>query len=74
MITIDGDKSVRGFAGDMAVALPRLKIGGVVLVDDLVVVPALRRVWHRVIEREPRFSSWEFAYGDYGVAIAVRTA
>lgn len=72
LMTLDGDKSVRGFARDLASALPRLKVGGVLIVDDLAVVPALRRVWHRVIERDKRFVSWEFIDAGYGVAAAVR--
>ena len=47
LITIDGDKSVPGFASDLANALPRLKVGGVAVCDDLQVAPALRRVWAR---------------------------
>jgi predicted O-methyltransferase YrrM len=74
LITVDGDKSVRGFASDLAHALPRLKVGGVVVVDDLVAVPSLRRVWRRVIEQDDRFATWEFADAGYGVAAAVRAA
>ncbi len=73
-MTIDGDKTVGGFAGDLACALPRLKLGGVLAVDELAVVPALRRVWRRVIERDARFVSWEFVDAGYGVAVAVRVA
>ena len=72
LITIDGDKSVRGFGGDVAAALPRLQLGGVLIVDDLAVVPVLRRVWRAVIEQDRRFLSWEFADGAHGVAVAVR--
>lgn len=74
LVTVDGDKSIAGFARDMAGALPRLKLGGVLVVDDLAAVPALRRVWRRVIERDARFTSWEFADAGYGVAIAIRVA
>jgi predicted O-methyltransferase YrrM len=74
LVTVDGDKSVRGFSGDLAHALPRLKVGGVLAVDDLAAVPALRRVWREVIERDARFVTWEFVDAGYGVAAAVRTA
>ena len=73
VITIDGDKSVRGFASDLAHALPRLKLGGIVVTDDLPLVPTLRRVWRRVVEDDTRYAAWEFALsGKGGVAAAVR--
>ena len=73
IVTIDGDKSVRGFASDLAHALPRLKLGGIVVTDDLPLVPALRRVWRRAVEDDARYSPWEFALsGKGGVAAAVR--
>jgi len=72
VITVDGDKSVGGFAHDLACALPRLKVGGVLVVDDLAAVPALRRVWRKVIDEDNRFVSWEFTDAGHGVAAAVR--
>ena len=72
LVTIDGDKSVIGAATDFAHALPRLKIGGAVVFDDMPVVPVLRRVWERVIERDRRYLSWEFSEGTRGVAAAIR--
>lgn len=74
LIAVDGDKSVLGVAGDLANALPRLKIGGVVVFDDLPVLPVLRRVWEKVIERDSRFVNWEFADGRFGVAAAIRVS
>ncbi|OGO50563.1 MAG: hypothetical protein A2148_02590 [Chloroflexi bacterium RBG_16_68_14] len=72
LITIDGDKSVLGVATDFANALPRLKVGGVLVFDDLPAVPVLGRVWQRVIRRDRRYVSWEFGHGQLGVAVAVR--
>jgi len=74
LITIDGDKSVLGAASDFANVLPRLKVGGILVFDDLPVAPALRRVWHKVIERDRRYVSWEFAEAKLGVAAAIRVA
>jgi predicted O-methyltransferase YrrM len=74
IMTIDGDKSVPGFATDLATALPRLKVGGIVVCDDLPVVPVLRRLWEKVVERDSRYVTWEFAEGELGVAAAIRMA
>ncbi len=74
LATIDGDKSVLGFASDLAVALPRLKVGGIAVCDDLLVVPALGRVWEKVVRRDSRYVTWEFAEGELGVAAAIRMA
>ncbi len=72
LITIDGDKSLAGIASDFAHALPRLKVGGAVIFDDMPVKRVLRRVWNRVVKDDPRYAEWEFKSGDHGVAAAVR--
>ncbi|MDP3767786.1 MAG: class I SAM-dependent methyltransferase, partial [Dehalococcoidia bacterium] len=72
LITVDGDKSILGAASDMANALPRLKVGGIVVFDDLPVRPVLRRVWDRAVRRDRRYATWQFDEGRLGVATAVR--
>ncbi|MGB2694613.1 MAG: class I SAM-dependent methyltransferase [Dehalococcoidia bacterium] len=72
MITIDGDKSIPGAGSDFAHALPRLKIGGVVVCDDVPAFFGSTRVWDRVIRQDRRYVSWEFADRRYGVAAAIR--
>jgi predicted O-methyltransferase YrrM len=72
LITIDGAKTLDAVAADYANALPRLKVGGIVVTDDLVLFPTLRRIWERVIERDARFAPWEYREANYGVAAAVR--
>lgn len=72
LVTIDGDKSVRGIASDFANSLARLKVGGIVVFDDLAVKPVLRRVWERVIRSDQRYVEWEFHSGTHGVAAAIR--
>ncbi len=74
VITIDGAKSVPMVAGDFANTLPRLKVGGALVYDDLPFFPTLRRVWNRVVRRDPRFVTWEFSGARTGVAVAVRVA
>jgi len=72
LITIDGDKSVAGVAADFASALPRLKVGGILVFDDLRSAPLLQRVWERMVKRGTRFITWEFTEAGYGVAAAIR--
>jgi predicted O-methyltransferase YrrM len=74
VITVDGVKTVPGVASDYANALPRLKIGGIVVTDDLMLFPVLRRIWNKVIVGDDRFVSWEFRDAGFGVAAAVRVA
>lgn len=74
MITVDGDHSEEGAAQDLQVVLPRLRIGGVVVFDDIV-HPAhayLRAVWQREVKSLANFSSYEFSDLGYGVAFAVK--
>ena len=72
VITVDGDKSVEGVAADYANALPRLKLGGIVITDDLSLFPELRAIWDDVIERDDRYVSWEFIDAGFGVTAAIR--
>ena len=61
-----------GVGADFANALPRLKVGGIIVSDDIPVLPILRRIWDKVIGRDSRFVSWEFAADGHGVAAAIR--
>ena len=72
LITVDGDHSLLGAATDLANTLPRLKVGGVVVFDDISAVPALRRVWEKVVKRDSRYAAWEFTDAGYGTAVAIR--
>ena len=71
LITVDGDHSVVGAATDLANTLPRLKVGGIVVCDD-VCVPSVKRVWEKIVKRDSRYVSWEFTSGGYGVGAAIR--
>jgi predicted O-methyltransferase YrrM len=73
LITIDGTKSPSGFALDMAHALPRLKVGGIVVSDDIGLFPRLRRVWSRATG-DGRYETWQSSTGGFGVSIAIRIA
>ncbi|MEE8385570.1 MAG: class I SAM-dependent methyltransferase [Dehalococcoidia bacterium] len=72
LITVDGDHSFLGAARDLANTLPRLKVGGIVVLDDICLAPDLKRLWESVIERDTRYVTWEFTDGGPGVAAAVR--
>ena len=72
LITIDGDKSMTAAASDYAAALPRLKVGGIVISDDIASLPRLRRIWKNVIRRDARYVSWDFVNAGRGVSAAVR--
>jgi len=72
LITIDGDKSIAGVSSDYAHTLPRLKVGGIVVSDDIFLAPHLHRVWETVIRHDARYVSWEFADGSIGVGAAIR--
>ena len=74
LITVDGDHSVAGAARDLANVLPRLKVGGVIVFDDICSAPALARVWRWFIKEEVRFRSWEFTDAGAGIAAAIRVA
>jgi len=74
LITIDGDKSVDAAAADFATALPRLKVGGIVVSDDVCLSPHLKEVWQRVVKRDARYVTWEFMDGWLGAAAAIRVA
>jgi predicted O-methyltransferase YrrM len=73
VITVDGDHSVGGAARDLANVLPRLKVGGVIVFDDICSAPALLRVWRWFVQEDDRYRSWEFTDAGAGVAAAIRT-
>jgi len=74
LITVDGDHSVAGAARDLANVLPRLKIGGVIVFDDVCSAPSLLRVWGRFVKDDARYRSWEFTEAGAGIAAAIRVA
>jgi predicted O-methyltransferase YrrM len=72
LITVDGDHSVAGAMADLVNALPRLKVGGILVFDDICSAPLLARVWDVLVRRDSRFVTWEFTAAGYGVAAAIR--
>ena len=74
LITVDGDHSTSGAEADLRAVLPRLRIGGALVFDDVrhPAHPELFDVWESVVARDRRYTTWSFADVGYGVAIAVR--
>lgn len=74
LITVDGDHSTRGARRDLEDVLPRLRIGGALVFDDVShpAHPELARVWERAVASRRRYATWAFDDVGYGVAVAVR--
>ena len=74
LITVDGDHSTGGARRDIEDVLPRLRIGGALVFDDVShhAHPDLARVWERSVARHRRYATWTFDDIGYGVAVAVR--
>lgn len=74
LITVDGDHSPAGAAADLRDVIPRLRIGGALVFDDIghPTHPELADVWNDIIRRDRSFRTWEFDDIGYGVAVAVR--
>lgn len=73
IITVDGDHSKRGAEEDLITVLSRVKIGGVLVFDDISHpnLPYLIDVWYHVLS-DSRFTTWEYTDLGYGVAFAIR--
>jgi predicted O-methyltransferase YrrM len=76
LITVDGDHSEAGAVADLLTAMPRVKIGGVLVFDDVSnpAHPELRQVWADTVVARPEFSTFTFDEVGFGVGLAVRHA
>ncbi len=74
LVTVDGDHSRRGAEQDLRDVLPRIKVGGVIVFDDIChpLHPYLAKVWQRVVASDSRFTTWQFTELGYGVAFGIR--
>ncbi len=74
IITIDGDHTPDGALKDFDDLLPRLKIGGAVIFDDIQHPshPYLADIWKNKIEESSNYSSWKYTELGYGVGIAIK--
>jgi predicted O-methyltransferase YrrM len=76
LITVDGDHSEAGAIADLQTVMPRVKIGGALIFDDVSNPshPELRRVWSETMASRPDFSVFTFDEIGFGVGLAVRHA
>jgi predicted O-methyltransferase YrrM len=74
MVTVDGDHSYNGAVEDICDVLPRLKIGGAIVFDDICHPKHLylQEVWQNLVVSDPRFTSWTCKEIGYGVGFALR--
>lgn len=74
LVTVDGDHTSTGARRDLLDVLPRLRIGGALVFDDIAhpSFTYLADVWGAVVARDDRYSTWAFTDVGYGVAVAVR--
>lgn len=74
IITVDGDHSTYGAIDDLCDVLPRLKVGGAIVFDDIChpAHPGLKDVWQRLLCDDDRFSAASFNEIGYGVGFAIR--
>ena len=74
LITVDGDHSPAGATADLVTVLPRLRIGGAIVFDDIAhpAHPALMEVWRRTVKSQSCMSCYEFTELGYGVAFGIR--
>jgi predicted O-methyltransferase YrrM len=74
LITVDGDHSLEGAIQDLCDVLPRLNVGGAIVLDDVChpLHPELGNVWNDIVVSDPRFSSFTYTDSGYGVGFAIR--
>jgi hypothetical protein len=75
IITVDGDHSSEGARIDLENVLPRLKIGGALVFDDISNQwhPELVDVWNDFLGRHENLAGYSFSEVGYGVAFAIRS-
>jgi predicted O-methyltransferase YrrM len=74
LITVDGDHTAKGATQDLQTVIPRLKIGGFLIFDDICNAEHLylKKVWDKAVTKNPRFQSYSFEELGHGVAFAIR--
>ena len=74
LITVDGDHSEAGARADLETVMPRLKVGGALVFDDISNPshPELARVWREEVESLPSYSTFAFTELGFGVGVAIR--
>ncbi|RPF75040.1 MAG: class I SAM-dependent methyltransferase [Rickettsiales bacterium TMED289] len=74
VITVDGDHSLGGAKRDLNNVISRLKIGGILVFDDISSHEHsyLNKTWHKQIKKRKNFYTYEYTDLGLGIAIAIR--
>ena len=74
LINVDGDHSETGARADLETVLPRLAVGGIIVLDDITHPQHqyLETVWDDLIGSDANFSCAKYRDLGYGVAVAIR--
>ena len=74
LVTVDGDHSIGGAVRDLKNVIPRIKVGGLLVFDDLCSYehPYLIGVWNRLIARNERFAAYSFTELGLGIGFAIK--
>lgn len=74
LVTVDGDHSSGGATIDLKNVMPRIKIGGALVFDDICSPEHLylRKVWDKLIVNNPGFSAFSFDEIGLGIGFAIR--
>ncbi len=76
IITVDGDHTAAGAHADLINVMPRLKIGGALVFDDVSNPshPELGQVWRDTVVARSELSTFTFDEIGFGVGVAIRHA
>ena len=74
LITVDGDHSVSGAWDDLKNVTPRLRVGGVLVFDDIAnrYCPGLDAVWQDLLRADSGLAGYSYSDLGAGIAFAVR--
>jgi predicted O-methyltransferase YrrM len=74
LATVDGDHSPAGARRDLRLVIPRLKVGGVLMFDDLANPEHeyLQELWETEVARSGRFVTTSFLETGHGVAFGMK--
>lgn len=74
LATVDGDHSMEGAEADLLNVMPRIKVGGALVFDDISNQdhPELREVWEKTVGANSAYQTYSFDEIGFGVAFAIR--
>lgn len=74
MITVDGDHSLEGARIDLLNVIPRLKVGGILVFDDISnhSFYYLNNLWNELVGTNSQFASYSFTEVGFGIAFAIK--